>query len=91
MRGYVTKVLNTTIAAVKAQALDGSGLKEFDIVIYGTRKIENDRKSFRMLERESGRKDQIVIYEVVNVRHTKTLYRMPVEDFVSQAEKVQSF
>ena len=90
MRGYVTKCLNSTIVNVRAQSLDGSGTIEFPVTIYGTRKIENDRKTFRMLEREAECADRCIIFEIVNTRYAKTVYRMPVDEFVEQAEKIQS-
>ena len=90
MRDYVTKVLKTTTVNVKAQCLDGTGTIEFPIILQGHKELQNDRKTYRMLERVSGMKDRVIIFEITSVCATKTHYRMAVDEFIEAAEVVKT-
>ena len=87
MRGYVTKTLTITEVLTKAACLDSGGTIHLTVRVYGSPKIENNRRTFRMLERASGCTNRCIIYEIVSTEQKKTRYRMTVDDFIENAEQ----
>ena len=88
MRGYVTKTLVSTEVTVKAQPFDGSGAVEIPIMLYGTRKIADNRNAYKSLEKAAGIEEKAVIFGISKVRYLKTVYKMPMDDFLAGAEKI---
>lgn len=88
MRGFVTKTLTTTEVTVKAQPFDGSGAIEVPVTLYGTRKIVPNRNAFKSLEKAAGLEEKAVVFGIVKTRYLKTVYKMPMDDFLAGAEKI---